>query len=161
MEAQLAKFPNSKFLFTEHEDDKKAPYNLKQNYRNNVKRKVWTQEYFVDLWDETGENSEKSVGTHSNRKYQASKAKKRGARKEQVEYRGRWVGESNRGVCAQRYLDKRDDYVDAWVAAKLCEGGPIKYDLQDGVDMTVSYVLIEATLHAVLYYSKNRFINPL
>ena len=134
LEMYLKQNSNPLFLFTTKRDIKKAPKNIKQQYRNRISKLVWRNEEFKALEDEP--EAHNGCGTHSGRKYYADKASKLGAASAQVEYRGRWVGENGRKVVNRHYISINDIYTDAYVASLLCDGGPIKYEPKDGVALT-------------------------
>jgi hypothetical protein len=48
-----------------------------------------------------------------------------------VGLRGRWIGEANSSIVSKHYIEPEDYYTDAFVAAALCEGGPVKYMLRE------------------------------
>ena len=89
LEQWLRRHPGVKFLFSTNPDDKKGPNNAKKQYANRVKRVCWEDPEFISLHDETGDNANKGLGTHSCRKYSSDEAAKKGAGDQQVEYRGR------------------------------------------------------------------------
>jgi len=138
LEMWLGQFPNAKFLFTDSQDDKKGPDNLKQNYRNRVEKEVWDNDEFKALEDEP--EAHNGVGTHSNRKFTSDKAAKAGADDPQVEYRGRWVGEKGRRVVNKHYIRIEDKHTDAYVVALLCDGGPVKYEAKEGLIITDEFL---------------------
>ncbi|CAB9496607.1 expressed unknown protein [Seminavis robusta] len=156
----LEMHPDAVHLFTTNDDTKKGPNNLKQQYANRIKGVVWDQAEFQALEDQVGnQRDKKGVGTHSMRKFASTKASRRGATPRHVEYRGRWVGDKSGRVVSIRYIDKRDDYVDAFVAGLLCNGGPIKYctDLNITDDWLKSHVVS----HVAKRIQDNRLIRIL
>jgi hypothetical protein len=100
-------------------------------------RVIWTSREFTSMYDQVGDaDDRKGLGTHSNRKYSSTEAKRRGGDIDQVEYRGRWIGERKRGsVCATRYVDVDAPFDDAFIAGLLCDEGPIAYELKDGYEV--------------------------
>jgi hypothetical protein len=129
LEGWLQRNPNAKHLFTDNDDEKIGPANLNKQYGNRIKKVVWKNPEFMELEDQTGPE-QKGLGTHSNRKYASTKASRMGASKEKIKYRGRWIGEVNSSIVTRHYISPDDYYADAFVAAALCEGGPVKYMLQ-------------------------------
>jgi hypothetical protein len=115
-------------MFTDN-DDEAGPANINKRYGNRVKAVCWMNPNFKALNDQTGPD-EKGLGKHSNRKWASTRASRKGARKEQVELRGRWIGDVNSSIVSKHYIDPEDYYTDALVAAFLCEGGPVKYMLR-------------------------------
>jgi hypothetical protein len=89
------------------------------------------------MYDQVGDaDDRKELGTHSNQKFSSTEAKRRGGDIDQVEYRGRWIGERKRGsVCATRYVDVDAPFDDAFIAGRLCDEGPIAYELKDGYEV--------------------------
>mmetsp|Transcript_45116 Transcript_45116/g.109798 ORF Transcript_45116/g.109798 Transcript_45116/m.109798 type:complete len:425 (+) Transcript_45116:3251-4525(+) len=53
-----------------------------------------------------------------------------------IEYRGRWVGENGRSVVGRSYASIDDPYIDAHVAATICFGGAIAYELDTTYGVT-------------------------
>ena len=66
------------------------------------------------------------LGSHSLRKLVATHARRNGCSRDEIDLRGRWK-KSRRIV--DTYLDTTIPYPDAKVAASICVGGPIKYEL--------------------------------
>jgi hypothetical protein len=125
----LRRHPNSLHMFTDNDDDEVGPKNLNKQYGNRVRSVCWNNADFKALEDQTGEC--KGLGTHSNQKYASTKAAQKGASKEQVQFRGRWIGETNSSIVSKHYISPEDIYTDAFVTSCLCKGGPIKYMLRD------------------------------
>ena len=98
LETWLTEHPNATYLFTESHDEVKGPFNVKKQYGNRVKVVVWKDPEFKELQDMSCPDSHRGLGTHSERKYACDKAKKRGARTSQTEYRGRWLGQKRTAV---------------------------------------------------------------
>jgi hypothetical protein len=91
-------------MFTDNNDNEEAgPGNLNKQYGNRIKRVVWQNPEFQGLEDQTGPD-QKGLGTHSNRKYASTRASRMGARKEQVNYRGRWIGETNKLIVGRHSI---------------------------------------------------------
>ena len=78
---------------------------------------------------------------HSTRKTASDEADKAGAEVPQTEYRGRWIGDKGKSVVGRIYVRKDDPYTDGYVAGLLCDDGPIKYELQDGLAVTDAITL--------------------
>ena len=144
-ETWLKEHPDVKFMFTDNPDDEKGPSNINKRYASRVAKVCWGTKDFKSLKDETGDRAKKGIGTHSERKYASTAAKKRGAKRKQVEYRGRWVGEKGKSVCDRIYIDVEEPYTDAFVASLLCgDGGPIKYEFKRGYEMSDNWVMATA-----------------
>ena len=66
------------------------------------------------------------LGSHSLRKLAATFARKNGCSRDEVDLRGRWKHQKGQ---VDTYIDTTIPYPDAKVAAALCPGGPVMYDL--------------------------------
>ena len=80
------------------------------------------------------------MGTHSVRKYPATYAHSNGCTYEEIERRGRWKRNGKRIV--DRYVDPDQKWLDGKVAAALCVGGPVKYVLVEGSDVSIEWVRV-------------------
>jgi hypothetical protein len=149
LDGWLKKNPNAKYLFTDNEDVEMGPKNLNKRYGNRVKRVCWSHPDFKALNDQTGPD-EKGLGTHSNCKWASTRASQKGASKPQVELRGRWIGELNSSIVSKHYIDPEDYYSDAFVAAALCEGGPVKYMLREEAQAVTGVWLYQAIVPNLL-----------
>jgi Transcriptional activator of glycolytic enzymes len=147
LEAWLRKYPDALFLFTNSRHSTKGPENIKRQYKNRMERLVWKDKEFKSLLDATGDDAKKGLGTTSTRKFATTKASRRGATDQQIEYRGRWVGEKGGKVIRRHYITKDDPYTDAYVASLLCDGGPIQYDTKPGTVVTDNWLYIECVPH--------------
>lgn len=134
LEMWLTSNSDATHLWTNNEDVKKGPHNIKQQYRNRIDRVVWQNEEFEALEDEP--ESHNGLGTHSGRKFYADKSHKKGAESTQTEYRGRWIGEKGSRTVNKHYIRVKDIYTDAFVAALMCDGGAVKYKVKDGLVIT-------------------------
>ena len=149
LDAWLKQNPNAKHMFTVNDDDDTGPKNLNKQYGNRVKAVCWRNPSFQALNDQAGPD-EKGLGTHSNRKWASTRASRKGARKDQVEFRGRWLGEKNSRIVSKHYIEPEDYYTDAHVAAILCEGGAIKYMLQEEAQALTGIWLYQAVVPNLL-----------
>ena len=77
------------------------------------------------------------LGSHSLRKLVATHARRNGCSRDEIDLRGRWK-KSKRTVDA--YLDTTIPYPDAKVAASICIGGPIKYQLVGNCGLDNSWI---------------------
>ena len=88
------------------------------------------------------ENFEKAaegeLGSHSTRKFAATFARRNGCSRDDVDARGRWKG-TRRVV--DMYIDSTIPYPDAKVAASLCVGGAIKYELRSDSRISDDWLL--------------------
>ena len=153
LESFLGDHPSAKYLWTPSKT-KTAPHNIKQQLRGRLKTVVWNNPAFKALADETGDEADLGVGTHSNRKYVATLAQRMGADRLQVEYRGRWVGDTGRRVVSRVYINCDDTYTDAFVASLCCKGGAVKYELQDDLAVTDNWLFVECVPHI-----RNKYVN--
>ena len=55
----------------------------------------------------------------------------------------------------KHYITPQDDYTDAHVASLLCDGGPIKYELQDGLNLTDNFLFTECIPNIRARYSED------
>ena len=104
-------------------------HRLKQRYHNLLNNHVFCHPYFREH-----SNGNYRFGSHSIRKYPATFAVNNGCTPDEVERRGRWKGNSRRVV--DRYVDVEQQWIDGKVGAALCVGGPIRYVLVDGCNVT-------------------------
>ena len=99
---------------------------------------AWSKQEFKDL----SEGEPGDIGTHSKRKLPANYARNCGEHSEDVEIRGRWKGAKG-GKIINRYIDVKQLYIDARVAAVLCLGGPCKYSYKHEFDAITDDWLFE------------------
>ena len=88
--------------------------------------------------DDFEKASSGELGSHSTRKFAATFARRNGCSKDDVDARGRWKG---RNRIVDLYIDSTIPYPDAKVAASLCVGGPIKYELARGSRISDDWIL--------------------
>ena len=110
------------------DDHKKFIHSISKTYRNRLQSVVFKNPEFKDIYKG---NDPRPLGLHSKRKMGSTQAKRRGAGGEQVDHRGRWVSKKGSRIVNAVYIDPEDEYADAFVATKLCLGGPIKYKVKD------------------------------
>jgi hypothetical protein len=67
------------------------------------------------------------LGTHSTRKYGTTAARRRGGQKDFVDYRARWKQSSKQ---QDKYANADLPWPDGDMAARLCVGGPIRYQVK-------------------------------
>lgn len=140
LESYLEQFPNAKYLFTEHvhiddtTKEDKAPTNLKNQWRARLKKVVWSHPDFADIQDDDDEIDLKGVGTHSRRKFAADYCANCGHSDYEIEIRARWK-QTRGGKVVYIYIGKKKAFEDASVCATLCIGGPIKYELKEGMEV--------------------------
>ena len=79
--------------------------------------------------DDFEKSADGELGSHSTRKFAATLARRNGCSRDDVDMRGRWKGQKR---IVDTYIDSQLPYPDAKVAASLCIGGAIKYDLRSG-----------------------------
>ena len=149
LESFLEQHPSSKYLFTK-DDDVKAPNCLKTRYSGHIRDNVWRKPEFMELApkaspvDKNGWPTD--IGTHSCRKCPAEYAANNGASIVEVEIRGRWKGQKG-GRVVFRYIKIQQAFEDARVAALLCRGGPIRYKVKDGIELTDAWLFEHVVPH--------------
>ena len=77
--------------------------------------------------DDFERSADGELGSHSTRKFAATLARRNGCSRDDVDMRGRWKGQKR---IVDTYIDSQLPYPDAKVAASLCIGGAIKYELR-------------------------------
>jgi hypothetical protein len=97
---------------------------------NYLRETVFKNEFFT--------THQKNRGTHSIRKFSSTATRRSGISKDWKDMRGRWK-------LTKRVSDNYDDmelpFPDAKVASVLCPGGPVKYKLREGSNMTSRFIL--------------------
>jgi hypothetical protein len=90
------------------------------------------------VWDKVEFNrlAQGPIGTHSTRKLPATRARRCGCSKDDVDSRGRW----RKRRVQDRYVSVNLPYPDAKVAAALCVGGPCMYQLEQGSGVTDAWL---------------------
>lgn len=85
-----------------------------------------------------------ALGTHSIKKYAATRARRSGLTKDVVDYRARWKMD---GRTQDRYVDVQLDWPDVYCASKLCVGGICVYKPKAGSGITNEWLanLLPAT----------------
>jgi hypothetical protein len=78
------------------------------------------------------------LGTHSLRKFPATYARRNGCGRDDLDVRGRW---KNKKRQVDTYIGVLLPYPDAKVAATLCVGGPVKYELRRGCGVTEQWLI--------------------
>lgn len=146
-----------RFLFTSDMCNVNGPSRLNQNYINKVRKTAWENAEFKALEDQVGaEDDRQGIGGHSLRKFASTDCKRKGAHREEVEYRGRWIGSKNKSVCATSYIDTDDPYTDAYVAALGCDEGAVCYEVDDGMTVTDEWLFTNVIPHI-----RERYTNDL
>ena len=79
-----------------------------------------------------------NLGSHSNRKFPATYARRKGCSRDDVDLRGRWKG--NKRI-VDTYIDVSLPVPDARVAAVLCVGGAIKYGISPKSSVTDEWIV--------------------
>ena len=137
--------PLTPFLFT-FSDDTVVP-------RGGVKPKTWVQNINMsDIFKRPEFVDTGPLGSHSVRKFASTECRKKGATKDEKDLRGRWKS-------ASRVSDTYDDielpYPDAKVAALLCIGGPVKYQLRDDAGIDDDWILSTVMPHGCTKIDNN------
>jgi hypothetical protein len=78
------------------------------------------------------------IGTHSVRKYSSTWMRRHGAHRDDADKRGRWTGKRKQ---VDVYIDLAIPYADAKCASILCIGGPCKYVLKEGSNVSDEWLL--------------------
>ena len=78
------------------------------------------------------------LGSHSLRKSAATQARKNGCSRDEVDLRGRW---KKRRRQVDTYIDTEIPYPDAKVAAALCIGGPVAYQIVAGSGVNDNWIV--------------------
>ena len=136
LEYFLRNHPKAEFMMTPNtapknckkEEHEKFIHSITKTYRNRLVNVVFKNKDFKTIYKG---NDKRPLGLHSKRKMGSTQSKKRGAHGEMVDHRGRWVSKKGSRIVNAVYIDPEDEYADAFVASKLCLGGPIKYKLKD------------------------------
>uniref|UniRef100_A0A7S2KS93 Transcription activator GCR1-like domain-containing protein n=1 Tax=Skeletonema marinoi TaxID=267567 RepID=A0A7S2KS93_9STRA len=143
LESYLEQHPHAKYLFTELEQidpkskEDRAPINLKNRWRTQLKKIVWSRPEFEDIECEDDDDTNGGVGSHSRRKFAADYAANCGHSDYEIEIRARWK-QSRSGKVIFFYIGLKKAFEDASVCATLCIGGPIKYELKEGTDASIT-----------------------
>ena len=148
LESFLCNYPQSRYLFISHETNT-GPKNLIQAYRSKLDTVVFKNPAFSAL----SLNDSRGVGTHSYRKYASQYAIDKGASADDVEIRGRWKKRGGRVVF--RYIDPGQLYTDAKVESLLCVGGPVKYQLRQGLPITNEWLFEHVVPNIYRRYSND------
>ena len=91
------------------------------------------------------------LGTHSIRKLPATYARRNGCGRDDVDVRGRWKRNKKQ---VDTYIDVALPYPDAKVAATLCIGGPVKYELRRGCGISDDWVLDNVAIHIARHFPR-------
>jgi hypothetical protein len=95
-------------------------------------------------------DDDKKVGTHSTRKYACTYATRCGCSKDDIDYRFRW---KNRRM-QDRYVEGHIPVGDAKVAAALCKGEPITYEVKSESMVTDSWILEHVVPNIAKHYNR-------
>ena len=121
----------SVFMFSDDINEELSPDRTKSWYSDTLRNHIFSNPLFLSL---TGTQDPENLGTHSLRKYPATWASRNDCNREEVEARGRW--KPNTKHIVNTYIDVKQEYMDGKVQAALCVGGPIKYKLVHGSNIT-------------------------
>ena len=89
------------------------------------------------------------LGSHSTRKFASTYARRNGCSRDDVDLRGRWKGDKR---TVDLYIDDILPYPDAKVAGALCVGGPIKYELKRGSNVSDAFILQYVCPHIASFF---------
>ena len=124
----------STYLYTDAHDDK-APKRCNKQYQRHLGRIMKNPLMIALILLVAG-----LLGTHSIRKFAKTWAKRAGGcHSEETDVRGRWRHKRNQ--TSDVYEELEQPYYDAKVAAVLCIGGPIKYQLVPGSGITDQWLM--------------------
>ena len=101
-----------------------------RNFISKTLTQVWKSPEFHKL-------KEGKIGTHSLRKYPATRSRQSGCSADEMDTRGRW----KKGRVSDVYVSTTLPYPDAKVAAALCPGGPCKYRAAEGSGLSDPWLL--------------------
>ena len=121
------------------------PENAKSKVARILKNDVWGKAEFHLIDAEP-------IGTHSLRKYPSTYARNNGCSRDDVDHRGRW---KRRQQQVDTYIDVQLPYPDAKVAAALCVGGPCKYGLRQGSQISDNWLSEFVVPHIMQQYSRD------
>ena len=125
------------------------------NIRDTTKRtKDAVFHHIKNEWESGAVNivKEGKFGTHSNRKRAYTKMRRSGISRDWADIRGRW---KSRKTASDRYQDTSLPYPDAKAASALCDGGPIKYVVRDGFNISDHWI----DEHVTCNMQKNRALD--
>jgi hypothetical protein len=114
---------------------------------NAIKTHVFDSPQFVKA------NVTGKLGTHSLRKLPTTHAANSSCSPDEINTRGRWRTDGNKVVF--RYISTILPYPDAKVASRLCIGGPVKYVLKEGSNLSDQWLLVHIVPNLL-----RRFPNP-
>jgi hypothetical protein len=146
LEIHLHKHPEATYMMSPGKPEgktkkahKKFTSSISKTYRNQWTRFVLKNREFRAIYKG---NDKRPLGLHSKRKMGSTQAKKRGAGRDQVDHRGRWVQKKGSQIVNKVYIDPEDLYANALCASVLALGGPIKYKLKKGLEgcITVAWL---------------------
>lgn len=149
MESFLELHPGSKYLFVE-DDDEKAPHRLKEKYGRVLRNDVWHKPEFTELAPEGSPTDTngflRDIGTISVRKCPMQLAINCGASVMEVNVRARWKDQGG-GPAFFRCVNLQQTFADANVAAVLCRGGAVRYQLKHDVELTDTWLFEHVVPH--------------
>jgi len=109
-----------------------TPKQVKDSCSSAMKTYVFDLPDFIKVDDQP-------IKTHSLCKLLGTFAMRNNCTQEEIKMCGQWLPQ---GACvSMRYVSTLLPYQDAKVASKLCMGGPVKYALQDGNNITQAWLL--------------------
>ncbi len=135
----------SKYIFSD-DIDSSAPTRSKNQFRNQLDKSVLKNSELELL-------QEGSLGTHSLRKFASTFACRSGCTVFEVELRGRWQVKQHD---VHRYIDTKQPFIDAKVAAALCIGGAVKYKLVEGGNINNEWLLQHVVPNLLTIYPTNK-----
>lgn len=105
---------------------------------NPVINNSYVSSTLVDCWKDPRfiPKADGLIGTHSLRKFGATKARESGASKDDIDARGRW----RKRRVSDRYVELALPYPDAKVCGMLCMKGPIMYSLRENSGISTTWL---------------------
>lgn len=131
MEYALKKHGKGDFLF--NYKAKQCSIQIKESADSNLKRVLQHPDFHAV------EVSVGNKGTHSIRKFATTYGRRNGCSKDDIDLRARWKGGQRR--MQDGYASVTLPFPDAKVAAALCKGGPIHYNVKQNSCITKEWIL--------------------
>ena len=140
---ELTNAAQSEFLFCDTDEN---PDTVKKQVSDILNKKGFSTDDWKAHQHAEGNNEHDSnnVGTHSFRKLAATMARLAGRGQDKVDCRGRWRDTQR---ISDRYTSISLPFIDANVAASLCPGGPAKYVVKEGSNVTDNWLVTDFVPH--------------
>jgi hypothetical protein len=143
LEHHLCHHPDADFMFTDAHlspdasDEEHAQFTktISNTYQNQIVKATWNKAKFKNIYKGPDKHP---LGIHSKQKMAATLAKKCGSPLYYIDHRRRWVVKKGSAIVIGVYIDPEDIYVDANIASNLCNSGPVKYKVKEGLEHLVT-----------------------